>query len=87
MHLMQHMLPWVHPSPWNKRHLDWFSCFAQLSAACMYKHSGIQTASWQEGKKGEGMEGEGKKGEGEEDKKGKSEVREREGRDGERTRQ
>jgi len=30
------MLPWANPSPRPKRHLDWFSVFAQLTAECPY---------------------------------------------------
>jgi len=30
------MLPWAHPSPQPKQHLDRFSHFAQLTAECRY---------------------------------------------------
>jgi len=29
------MLPWAHVTPQHKRHLDWFSHFAQLAAECL----------------------------------------------------
>jgi len=31
-----HMIPWAHPSPQPKRHLDQFSRFAQVTAECPY---------------------------------------------------
>ena len=36
LHLIQYMVQCSHPSPNPKRHLDWFSLFAQLMAECPY---------------------------------------------------
>jgi len=35
------MLPWAHPSPQNKKHLDWFSHFCTLTAECHWTCLGM----------------------------------------------
>ena len=34
-HVIAYVLPWTHPSPHAKRHLDRFSHFSQLTAECL----------------------------------------------------